>query len=69
MYCDNSTLLSSTESRIYDKDKHERGKVIILYKSGMDSNIFLFDPADPKIGLSQFVQAQVVPTYVQAVAQ
>ena len=35
----------------------------------MDSNIFLFDTAKPKIGHSQFGQAQVASMYVQVLYQ
>ena len=43
-------------------------KVIILYKYVIDSNVFLFEPTEPKIGHSPVIQAQVVSTYVQVVA-
>ena len=44
-------------------------KVIILYKSAIDSNKFLFDTTEPKIGHSQVGQARVASAYVQVVAQ
>ena len=43
-------LFSSTKSRIYDKEKLEKVKVILFYKLAMDSNTFLFEPIVPKIG-------------------
>ena len=35
---------SSTSSQIYDKEKREQVKVILVLKPPMDSNKFLFDP-------------------------
>ena len=50
VYDETSDLLSSTKLQIYNKEKHEQAKVIILYKYTINSNIFLFDPANLKIG-------------------
>ena len=46
----NRALLSSTKSQIYNKGKYKQMKVIIFYKSAMDSNILLFELTKPKIG-------------------
>ena len=40
---DNLALLSSTISRIYNKDKHEQVKAILFNKFSMDLKIFLFN--------------------------
>ena len=69
VYHETLDLLSSTNSRIYDKDKCKQVKVIILYKYAMNSNTFLFDPTEPEIGHSRVGQDQVVSTYVHSVAQ
>ena len=50
LYYETHDLFSSTKSQIYDKNKHEQVKVIILYKAAMGSNIFLLNPAELKIG-------------------
>ena len=50
LYYETRTLSSITKSLIYNKEKREKVKIIILYKSAMDSNAFLFEPANPKIG-------------------
>ena len=42
VYCETRDKLSSTKSQIYDKEKRDQGKAIILYKSAMDSNKLLF---------------------------
>ena len=68
MYYDTRDLFSSTKLWIYDKYKRKRVKVIILYKSMMDSNTFLFDPAEPEKGHIRVGQAKVAYTYVQLVA-
>ena len=62
-------LLSINKLIIYDKDKRDQVKVIIFYKSVMNSNAFWFNPANPKIGHSQVIQDQVVSTYVKVVSQ
>ena len=59
-------LFSSTISRIYDQEKHERAKVIIFNKPKMDSDTLLFDPVKPKISHSQVFQSQFLSTYVQS---
>ena len=46
MYDENCDLLSSTKSRIYHKYKCELEKATISYRSVMELNILLFDPAD-----------------------
>ena len=69
LYYETCALFSSTKSRIYDKEKHKQVKVIIFYKSAMDSNTFLFDPIVPKIGHIRVGQAQVASTHVQVLAQ
>ena len=68
LYYGNHGLFSRTKSLIYYKNKREQVKLIIFYKSAIDSNTKLFDPTVPKIRLSQVVQARVVSTYVQVVA-
>ena len=62
-----SDLFSSTKSQIYNKDKREWVKVVILYKPAMDLNILLFEAANLKIG--RIRKYYVTSTYVQAVAQ
>ena len=44
MHYETRALFSSTKSWIYDKEKFEQVKVILFYKSVMESNSFLFDP-------------------------
>ena len=44
-------------------------KVVILNKSAMESNTFLFDPIVPKMCHSQVGQDQVVSMYLKVVAQ
>ena len=51
-YYDTRALSSSNKLRIYDIDKHEQVKIILFYKSVTESNIFLFNPAVPKINHS-----------------
>ena len=68
-YCENCALFSITSSQIYNKEKHEQVKIIILYKSAMELNIFLLGTAVPKIGHSQVGQAQVASMYVHVVSQ
>ena len=68
-YCDTFALFSSTKFLIYDKEKGEQVKVIILYKYTMDLDIFLFEPTDPKIGYSWVGHDQVMYMYVHVVAQ
>ena len=53
VYDETCDLFSSTLSRIYDKDKCEEVKVMILYKSVMESNTFLFDPGRTGISHSK----------------
>ena len=48
MYYETSDLLSITNLQIYDRDKYEQVKVIISYKSAMDSNTFLFESTRTK---------------------
>ena len=69
MYFWNRDLFSSTKSQIQDKEKREQVKVIILYKSVMKLNTFLFGPVNLKIGRSRFGQAKVASTYVHALSQ
>ena len=49
VYYETCASFSSTKYKIYDKEKSEKVKVIILYKYKMDSNKFVFDPTRPKI--------------------
>ena len=69
MYYDTHDLLSRNKSRMYDKGEKEQLKVIILYKSMMDSNIFLFYPTELKIGHSKVIQDQVESTYIHLASQ
>ena len=69
VYYETCALFSSTKSRIYDKEKSEQVKLVLLYKSVMDSNTFLFEPTVPKTGHSRVCQYQVASTYVKGVAQ
>ena len=48
LYYENHTLFSSTKLRIYNKDKHDRVKLILFYKSAMESNTLFFDPTEQK---------------------
>ena len=66
---DTSDLFSITKSWIYNKEKREQVKVIIIYESVMDSNTFLFEPNVPKIGHSQVGNYQFSSTYAQVVSQ
>ena len=59
VYYETRDLFLSTKSQIYNKEKHKQTKVILLYKSAMDSNIFLFDPSKTKIVHIRVFQAQV----------
>ena len=69
-YYDICALFSITKLQIYNKEKWRRMNfIIIAYKSVMDSNTFLFDPAGPKIVHSWVLQDQVASMYIQAVAQ
>ena len=52
LYYETRAVLSITKLQIYGKHKRKQVKVIILYKSVMDSNTSLFEPAKPKIGHS-----------------
>ena len=52
MYYEARALFLRTKSRIYDKDKREQVKVVLLFKSAMDSNKFLFNPTVREIGHS-----------------
>ena len=54
LYYDTRALFSRTNLQIYDKDKIEQVKVILLYKYTMDSNTLLFYPTLPEIGHSRF---------------
>ena len=69
VYYDTRALLLSTKWWIYDEEKRKQVKVILLYKSAMDSNKFLFDPNVPKIGHIRVCRAQVISMYVQVLAQ
>ena len=69
MYCDTSDFFSSNSLIIYNKDKHKQEKLVLLYKSTMELNTFLFESAVPKIGHDLVGQDKVAPTYVQVVAQ
>ena len=69
LYYETHGLFSSTKFLINDKEKRNQVKVIILYKSAMVSDLFLFEPAIPKIGQSQVGQDQATSTYVQVVVQ
>ena len=62
VYYETCDLLSSNKLFIYDKEKRDYVKVIILYKFAMDLNRFLFDPTEPKICHSRVIQAQVAST-------
>ena len=62
VYYKTLALLSSTRSLICNKEQYEQVRMIISYKSAMDSNTFLFYPTDPKIGHSQVGQAHVTST-------
>ena len=68
VYYNTCALFSSTKSKINDREKFEQVKVVILYKSVMDSNTLLFGTIVPKIGRGKVGQAQVVSTCVQLVA-
>ena len=68
LYYETRALFSFTSSKIYNREKHELSKVIIFTKYAMDSNTFLFEHADPKIGHNRVSQAQVESTHVQLVA-
>ena len=57
-------LLPINKLKIYDKDKRKQVKVIILYKSAIELNTFLFEPAEPKTGHSKFYQDQVTFNYI-----
>ena len=48
VYYETRAIFSSTNSQIYNKEEREHVKVIIPYKSVMDSNTFLFESARPK---------------------
>ena len=65
VHYDTHALFSSTKLWIYYKKKNEQVRIIISYKSAMDSNTFLFYPTDPKIGHSQVGQTQVTSTYIR----
>ena len=69
VYYETCALFSSTKLRIYNKDKHKQEKLVLLYKSTMELNTFLFESAVPKIGHDLVGQDKVAPTYVQVVAQ
>ena len=66
-YYETRDLFSSNRSKIYNKDKHKRVKVIIFNKSAMESNTLIFDPVRPKIIHVPVRQAEVASTYVQSV--
>ena len=55
LYYENCALFSSTKTQIYDKEKCDQVKVVLLYKSAIYPNTFLFDPIDPKMGHIQVV--------------
>ena len=69
LYYESRALFYITNLQIYDKDKREQVRIMILYKHTMDSYTFLFYLVDPKIGRSQVVQAQVAYMYVQVVSE
>ena len=69
MYYYTRGLFSITKLQVYDKEKRDQVKVVLLYQSVIESNTFLFDPTVPKIGHSQVGQDQVVYTFVQVAAQ
>ena len=69
MYYETRELFSSTKSQNYDKEKRDQVKVILLYKSVMDSNTFIFDSTDPKIVNSWLVQDQAAYMNIQLVSQ
>ena len=69
MYYYTRGLFSITKLQVYDKEKRDQVKVVLLYQSVIESNTFLFDPAVPKLGHSQVGQDQVVYTFVQVAAQ
>ena len=69
VYYETRDLLSSTKSKIYNKEKRKQVKVVLMYKSGTNSNKFLFDPTAMKIVHSRVGEAQVVSMYVQVVSQ
>ena len=69
VYCDTHALLSSTKSQIYDKEKGYQSKAIILYKSAIKLDTFLFDPTNPKMGHIQVGHAKIASTYVHVVGQ
>ena len=50
LYYETHTLFSSTRSRIYDKEKYKRVKVIIFNKYAMDLDALLFEPTVIIIG-------------------
>ena len=69
VYYETNALLSRIKPLIYNKDKQNLVKLIISYKSVMDSNTFFFGPFGPKIGHSLVSQDKFVSMYVQAVFQ
>ena len=65
VYYENSTLLSTNNSWVYDKEKHEHVKVFILYLFSNDSNTLWFESTRPTKCHSWVYQAQVLYMYVQ----
>ena len=49
VYYETCALFSSTTSQIDNKYKREQMKLVLLYKSVIDLNKFLFDTTVPKI--------------------
>ena len=64
VYYETRDFFLSTKWKIYDKEKREQVKLVLLYKSAMELNIFLFDTTVPRIGYSRVGQAQVASAYV-----
>ena len=56
VYHETNSLLPIIKLKVHDKEKRNRVKLIISYKSVMDSNELLFDFTGPKIRHSWFYQ-------------
>ena len=69
VYYETRDLFSSIKSQIYDKEKCEKVKVVIFYKSTTNLNIFLFDYTVSKIVHIQIGQAQVASRCINVSAQ
>ena len=59
-------LLLSTIPQIYNKEELKPVEVILIYKFVVDTNKFVFDPVNPKIGHSWFVRDQFSSKYMQS---